>query len=73
MMIGLFVVSFFVQLYLPEYLLGFVIGMAYTFGVILPVGIGILLTLIFTITYKFVRTGILYLASKIGSNKSKTN
>ena len=73
MMIGLVLVSFFVPLYWPEYLLGFVIGMAYTFGVILPVGIGILLTLIFIITYKFVRRGILYLASKIGLKKSKMN
>ena len=73
MMIGLFVVSFFVPLYLPEYLLGFVIGMAYTFGVILPVGIGILLTLIFIITYKFVRRSILYLGAKITSKKSKMN
>lgn len=64
MMIGLFLVSFFVPLYKPEYLLGFVIGMTYTFGVILPTGIGILLTIIFIITYKLLRTGLLYLVSK---------
>jgi hypothetical protein len=64
MMIGLFLVSFFVPLYWSEYLLGFVIGMTYTFGVILPTGIGILLTIIFIITYKLLRTGLLYLVSK---------
>ncbi|WP_024768697.1 hypothetical protein [Aquimarina macrocephali] len=64
MMIGLCLVSFFVPLYRSEHLLGFVIGMTYTFGVILPTGIGVLLTIIFIITYKIVRTGMLYLISK---------
>jgi hypothetical protein len=64
MMIGLILISFFVPLYWPEYLLGYVIGMAYTFGAILPIGFGILFMIIFTIAHKFVRAGILYLVSK---------
>ncbi|WP_074408037.1 MULTISPECIES: hypothetical protein [Aquimarina] len=64
MMIGLFLISFFIPLYRSEYLLGFIIGMTYTFGGILPIGIGVLLTIIFVITYKLVRGGILYLVSK---------
>jgi hypothetical protein len=72
MMIGVILVSLFIPLYKAEFLLGFVIGMAYTFGGVLPVGIGILLTIIFTIAYKFVSTGILYLVSKIGSKNKQT-
>ena len=69
MMIGVMLISFFIPLYKAEFLLGFIIGMTYTFGGILPIGIGILLMIIFTITYKFVRTGMLYLVSKIGLKK----
>jgi hypothetical protein len=69
MMIGVILVSFFIPLYKAEFLLGFIIGLTYTFGGILPIGIGILLTIIFTIAYKFVRTALLYLVSKIGSKK----
>ena len=64
MMIGIIPLSFFIPLYLPEYLLGFVLGMSYTFGAILPLGIGIILTVIFIISYKFIRYGILYIVSK---------
>ncbi len=65
MMIGIILISFFVSLFRPEYLLGFVLGMTYTFGAILPIGIGIVLTIIFIIAYKIVRSGILFLISKI--------
>ncbi len=65
MMIGIIMLSFFLPLFRPEYLLGFILGMSYTFGAILPIGIGILLTIIFIITYKFVRSGILYIVSKM--------
>ena len=36
MMIGIIPLSFFIPLYRPEYLLGFVLGATYTFGAILP-------------------------------------
>jgi len=65
MMIGVMLTSFFVPLYKPEYLLGFVLGMTYTFGAILPIGIGTLLVVICIIAYKVVRSGILYIVSKI--------
>ena len=64
MMIAIIPLSFFVPLYRPEYLLGFVLGMTYTFGAILPMGFGIILTVICIISYKFIRYGILYMASK---------
>ncbi|MEO5909616.1 MAG: hypothetical protein ABIP95_01950 [Pelobium sp.] len=66
MMIGVIVLSFFIPLYKAEFLLGFIIGMVYTFGGILPIGIGSLLTLLFLVSYKLVRFSILYLVSKTG-------
>jgi len=65
MMFGIILISFFVSLFQPEYFLGFVLGMAYTFGAILPIGIGIVLNIIFIVTYKIVRSGILFLILKI--------
>jgi len=72
MMIGVILVSLFIPLYKAEFLLGFVIGMTYTFGGVLPVVIGIILTILFAIAYEFVRTGMLYLVSKVGSKKKQT-
>lgn len=61
----LILISFFIPLYRAEYLLGFVIGMTYAFGPIIPIGLGGLLMILFAITYKYIRTGILYVASMI--------
>ena len=71
MMLGAILISFLIPLYKAEILLGYIIGMTYTFGGILPIVIGGLLMLIFTIAHKFVRGGILFLASKIGLKKAK--
>jgi hypothetical protein len=38
---GVFLLSVLVPLYRPEYLLGFVFGMTFTFGPVLPTGIGV--------------------------------
>jgi hypothetical protein len=65
MMIGVILLSFFIPLYKAEFLLGFIIGMIYTFGGILPIAVGIILTIIFTIAYKLIRFGVLYLVSKV--------
>jgi len=70
LMIGLFIISFFIPIYRAEHLLGFVLGMAYTFGGILPIVIGSILVLIFMIDYRVVRTFIHYLISKTTSGKS---
>ena len=70
LMIGLFIISFFIPVYRAEHLLGFVLGMAYTFGGILPIVIGSILVLIFMIDYRVVRTFIHYLISKTTSGKS---
>ncbi len=58
------VIALFHPVYLPECLLGFVYGMLYTFGGILPILIGLVLTVLCFIAYKVIRGGILFLVSK---------
>lgn len=67
MMLGLLAISFVIPIHRPEYLLGFILGMFYTFGVILLVTIGTVLWLLFTVYYKLIRRGVLFLFSKINS------
>lgn len=64
-MLTLIVTSFFIPLYRAEYFLGLVIGMTYALGPILPIGIGVILVVLFGVTYKYIRTGILYITSVI--------
>ena len=56
---AVFLLAFIFPLYKSEYLLGWVIGAAYTFGAIIPIGFGSLLALIFFLLFlfgKWVRT-----------------
>ncbi len=54
-MIGLFILAIFIPLFYIEYLLGFIIGAAFTFGVGIPTLFGPVLLLIFAIIYKLPR------------------
>lgn len=65
MFIGLLLLSLFLPVYRAECLLGFVIGMTFTFGGVLPVGIGSILLLISILIYKGVRPAILFVASGV--------
>ena len=49
---SLFILAFFKPLYKAEYLLGWVLGSAFTFGAIIPIGFGSLICLFFFIFYK---------------------
>jgi hypothetical protein len=73
MVLGLLPISLFFPIYRAECLLGFVIGMTYTFGTVLPTCIGSIFALVGTILYLLVRPGILYIKSKfaraVSSNK----
>ena len=51
----LFLLAFIFPLYKSEYLLGWVIGAAYTFGAIIPMGFGSMLCLLFFLFYKGTR------------------
>ena len=65
MMYGLLVLALFFPIYRAEYFLGFVIGMTYTIGAVLPTGVGIILALIGVLLYLYVRTGIIFIVRKI--------
>ncbi len=60
MLISIFVIALFVPVYRGEYLLGFVIGMTYVFGAVLPTGIGSILVFLSAVIYLVVRPGILW-------------
>lgn len=60
MLIGVFVLALFFPIYKSECILGFVIGMTFTFGAVLPTIIGSLLALIGAFLYLCIRRVILY-------------
>ena len=61
---SLFVLAFFFSLYKAEYLLGWVLGSAFTFGAIIPIGFGSLFALVFFLFYKIPRAIVNYFRSK---------
>ncbi|NQV38256.1 MAG: hypothetical protein HQ509_09670 [Candidatus Marinimicrobia bacterium] len=65
MMYGLFLLALFFPIYRAECFLGFVIGMTFTFGVVLPTGVGSILALIGVVLYLYVRTGIIFIVRKV--------
>ena len=75
MLMGLMLLALFLPIYQAECFLGFIIGMTFTFGGMLPIGIGSILTLIGAVLYLFVRPVILFVKSKLvnlaTSNKHK--
>jgi len=71
MLIGLFLLAVFLPVYRPECFLGFVIGMTFTFGGVLPIGIAAILTLIGAVLYLLVRPGILFVTSRLVNLASK--
>ncbi|WP_051189605.1 hypothetical protein [Daejeonella oryzae] len=77
MLLGLLLLALFFPIYRAECLLGFVIGMTYTFAPVLPTGIGFILVLIGLVIHLGVRPIIIYITSMIGSlatsNEFKTD
>ena len=63
MLMGLLVLALFFPIYRAECILGFVIGMVFTFGAVLPTAVGSILALTGAVLYLYVRRLILYLAS----------
>lgn len=54
-MLAIFALAFIFPLYKSEYLLGWVIGSAFTFGAIIPIGFGSIFALVFFGCYKISR------------------
>ena len=65
MLMGLFLVALFLPIYRAECILGFVIGMTYTFGAVLPTAVGSIIALICVVLYLYIRPAIFYMSSKI--------
>ncbi len=66
MMLGAILLSFFVPLYRPEFLLGFILGMSYTFGANLSIIVSFVLVLVFLMAFKLIRFGVLKIFSREG-------
>ena len=64
-MLDLLLVGIFLPTYRSEYLLGFIIGMTYTFGGILPVLIGSVLVLAGFLMHCLIRPVIVYLGTQL--------
>jgi hypothetical protein len=56
---SLFLIALVAPIYRGEYLLGFVLGMAYTFGGVLPSIVGSVVAIIIMVIYRYVRTVLL--------------
>jgi type IV secretory pathway VirB6-like protein len=65
LILSVFFISLFFPVYRAECLLGFVIGMTFTFGAILPTGIGSILAIIGFLIHHLIRPLIIYLFSFI--------
>ena len=65
MLMGALFLSIFIPLYRSEYILGFVIGMTFTFGAVLPILVGSILAFIAFLLYKIFRPAILFVRSKL--------
>jgi hypothetical protein len=64
MMLDLFAFAFCIPVYRPQCLLGFVLGITYTFGAVLPTVIGIFLGLVGLVLHAYLRRGLVYAGSK---------
>ena len=65
MLMGLFLLALFVPIYRAECILGFVIGMTFTFGAVLPTIVGCILAFIGVVLYLYVRSVTIYVASRV--------
>ena len=66
-LLSVFPLAMFFPIYRAEYLLGFVIGMSFTFGAVLPTAIGSILALFSAVLYLYIRPAIIYTVSKFVS------
>jgi hypothetical protein len=65
LLIGLLLLSLFVPIYRAECFLGFVIGMTFTFGGVLPIIILSVVSLIGAALYLFIRPSVRFIISKL--------
>ncbi|MCH9660686.1 MAG: hypothetical protein K0U54_07215 [Bacteroidetes bacterium] len=70
MMLALFVIALIIPLYKLEYLLGFVLGTMYSFGVVIPTVFGLLLLGMYALLYHVPRISWVLLKSKLSNNEN---
>lgn len=70
MILSIFPLALFFPIYRAECLLGFVIGMTFTFGGVLPIGIGSVLLLLCAIIHLLIRPAMLYVISGVAGRRS---
>lgn len=68
---GLFLLALFLPIYRAEYILGFVLGMTFTFGAVLPTLFGSLVAGIAFVLYRYVRAGILRAVSWLVPDRAR--
>lgn len=66
---GLLIIALFLPIYRPQYFLGFVIGMTYAIGAILPTAFGVVVGLVSFVIYNYIRPIPLYFYRKLSSGK----
>jgi hypothetical protein len=66
----LLILSFIIPIYFSEFILGFVLGMTYTFGAILPTAFILIMAAIGLVTYRFIRPLIIKLTRDFGKKST---
>jgi len=64
LLMSILFLALFFPIYRAECLLGFVLGMTFTFGAVLPIGMGLILSILGMIIYLLVRPALLFIGSK---------
>jgi hypothetical protein len=64
MLLSVLLLAFFVPVYRAECVLGFVIGMTFSFGAVIPTLVGSVLAILAAVLYLGVRPIIVFLAAK---------
>jgi hypothetical protein len=65
-------ISLIIPIYYSEFILGFILGMTYTFGAILPTVFILILAAVGIISYKFIRPMILKLFMRFSNNLNRS-
>ncbi|MFV8334058.1 hypothetical protein ACNQGO_11365 [Flavobacterium sp. ZT3P35] len=66
------ILSFIIPVYYSEFILGFILGMTYTFGAIIPTVFILIVAVIGLVAYRFIRPIILNLTTKLGNSFNKS-
>jgi len=61
---ALIVISLVIPLYRSEFILGFILGMIFTFGSVLPIIIGLVYAILFALCYLVIRKGFTWLVHR---------